>query len=128
SGSVRSELDESDLDLIPGYWISTHTLYQKFLETKYNQDVDALNRAHHSAYYSFRQVVKVQDGDTAQAAEAFRQFLQQSDLPVHWRVLVGLSGMRTVPEPLRKRRDQVGEPFAEEVAAVGRSVGAMPVS
>ncbi len=125
SGSVRSELDESDLDLLPGYWVSTHALYQKFLETKYNQDIDALNRAHHTAYYSFRQVAPI-EADTAQAAKTFRQFLADTGMQVHWQILGGIYGVRTVPEPLRELRKRLREQFNGDLAAFGRSVGAMP--
>lgn len=129
SGSVRSELDESDLDLIPGYWISRQSLYQKFLETTYNQDIDALNRAHHTPYYSFGQIPETPaDSGSSEAAAAFRQFLTESNLPEHWQVLGGISGVRTVPEPLRELRKRLRRQFDGDLAAFGRSVGSMPPS
>ncbi len=127
SGSVRSELDESELNLVPGYWISTRTLYHKFLETKYNQDIDALNRAHLSTCYSFRDAAAV-EGDVAQVAATFRQFLAENDLPVHWRILGGISGVRTVPEPLRQLRKRLRQQFNGDLAALGKTLGTMPAS
>lgn len=127
SGSVRSELDQSDLDLVPRYWMDTTTLYRKFLETKYNQDIDALNSAHLSVHYSFRDVPPV-EGNYAEAAADFRQFLGEADLPVHWQMLGGISGVRTVPEPLRELRRRLREQFDGDLVAFGRSVGTMPAS
>jgi hypothetical protein len=54
SGSLRSEMDESDLDLVPRYLIDNDVLLRKFLETKYNQSVAMLNRAHLHNNYTFR--------------------------------------------------------------------------
>jgi multiple sugar transport system permease protein len=48
SGSVRSEMDEADLSLVPPFLIDEAMLYRRFLETKYNEDVLALNRSHRS--------------------------------------------------------------------------------
>lgn len=127
SGSFRSELDQADMDLVPTYWTDTATLYRKFLETKYNQDIDALNRAHSSTYYSFRDPHPV-DGDPAQAADAFRRFVQQADLPHHWRVLGGVYGVRTVPEKQRALRLRLREKFNGDLAALGRDVGSPPAS
>jgi multiple sugar transport system permease protein len=127
SGSVRSEMDQSDLDLIPRYWTDTTTLYQKFLETKYNQDIDALNNAYLSVYYSFREVPAV-EGHFTKAAAAFRQFITQSNLPIHWRMLGGISGVRTVPEPLRELRRRLSDQFNGNLAAFGRSAGTIPAN
>ncbi|HUT62002.1 MAG TPA: hypothetical protein VNA25_29545, partial [Phycisphaerae bacterium] len=55
SGALRSEMDERDLDLVPAFLSDTDVLYRKFLETKYNQNVLSLNRAHVRENYSFKQ-------------------------------------------------------------------------
>ena len=59
SGSLRSEMDESDLDLVPGYMVDRDVLYRKFLEVKYNQDPAALNRGHGRINYSFKDAALV---------------------------------------------------------------------
>ncbi len=127
SGSVRSELDQSDLDLVPRYWMDTLTLYRKFLETKYNQDIDALNRAHGGVYYSFGNVSGIRT-DPANVAVDFRAFVKQADLPGHWRVLGASHGVRTVPEQLRELRRRLRRQFDNDLAAFGRAVGAAPTS
>src|SRR5918993_4165881 len=56
SGSVRTEMDEQDLNLVPPYLVDRGALYRKLLENKYNEDVRYLNRAHRAKTYDFRMV------------------------------------------------------------------------
>src|SRR4051794_17997143 len=51
SGSLRTEMDEADLNLVPGFLVDDGGLYRKLLEYKYNESVQFLTRAH--ARYSF---------------------------------------------------------------------------
>jgi len=53
SGTVRSEMDETDLDVVPEYMAKDAALYRKFLETKYNQAADQLNRSHGRLNFDF---------------------------------------------------------------------------
>ncbi len=123
SGSVRSELDQSDLDLVPGFWTNTQTLYRKFLETKYNQEIDALNRAHGTTCFSFRDAAPPHSHD-AKIVELFRRFVADTQPPRHWQVLGATSGVRTVPEGLRELRTRLRKHFDGDLAAFGKSAGA----
>jgi hypothetical protein len=54
SGSLRTPLDQPDMDLIPRFLVDRDTLYRKFLETKYNLDVAKMNAAHGEGNFTFK--------------------------------------------------------------------------
>ncbi|MEX0775234.1 MAG: carbohydrate ABC transporter permease [Phycisphaeraceae bacterium] len=134
SGSLRSEMDQADLDLVPSFWTDEAALYRKFLETKYNQDIEALNRAHLRGYFSFRDVAdprlpsETNSPDTAAAAQRLNAFVQETDLPHHWQVLGGIAGVGTVPEPLRELRRRLKARYQDDLDAFSRDVGAPTLS
>jgi multiple sugar transport system permease protein len=121
SGSIRSEMDQADLDVVPAFWFNTDVLYQKFLETKYNQDVDRLNSAHQTLYFSFRNAMPPQGFD--QEAQRMNAFMTDPDLPQHWQVLGGMYGMQTVPEAMREMRRRVYSRFDGDFEALSRALG-----
>lgn len=122
SGSLRSEMDEADLDLIPRFLIDDDVLIRKFLETKYNQSVAMLNRAHQHNDYTFRNATIVQPVSPHAAADLSR-FLKERPLPRHWQALGGIAGISTIPENLRHLRDRVRQTFHGDLAAYGRVSG-----
>lgn len=124
SGSVRSEMDGADLDLIPAFWVDEAVLYRKFLETKYNQDVNHLNRAHRARYFSFRDPLPPEDAAPNDAqAQRLKEYLAQDGLPLHWQNLGGVYGDRTVPENLRELRQRLSDYFDGDLDALGRDLG-----
>jgi len=123
SGALRSEMDERDLDLVPAFLSDTDVLYRKFLETKYNQNVLSLNRAHVRENYSFKQAaVPDRTGESAALAD-FQEFLRQAPLPDHWQVLGAIRGFKTVPEKLRELRDRLSDRYHGDLAAFARDSG-----
>lgn len=122
SGSLRSELDETDLDLVPSFWHNTDTLYRKFLETKYNQRVGDLNQATLQQNFSFRTAALPTDTNALIERE-FQQFFSAQPFPVHWQTLGGISGIRTVPENLRVLRNRVEHRFDGNLEDFSRTMG-----
>lgn len=122
SGALRSELDESDLDLVPRYFVDDTVLYRKFLETKYNQDVAALNRAHCRAEFSFRDATRPEPL-VPRRVDDLTRFLEETQPPRHWQVLGGTHGVRTVPEKLRELRDRLATRYHGDFAAYQREAG-----
>lgn len=122
SGALRSEMDEADLDLVPGYMRDRQVLIRKFLETKYDQNVALLNRSHGRQNFSFREAVVVQDVSPRQV-EDLQAFVEQTDIPLHWQTLGGAEGIRTVPENLRRLREALRERFDDDLAAFSRDMG-----
>lgn len=123
SGSLRSEMDETDLDMVPGYFFDGDILYRKFLETKYNQDIQARNQSHLEQDFSFRLVDAPQEVN-AQQVEDYREFFAETHWPDHWQALGGMVGIRTVPENLRELRNRVAALFDDDLDAFNRAVGA----
>lgn len=127
SGSVRSELDQAELDLIPAFWTDDDVLYQKFLETKYNQDVSVLNRAHRQRYFSFQNPQPPAPAETAAGdrldADGLERWMDSGDVPAHWQALGGIQGVRTVPEPLRELRQRLSDRFDGDLDVFSRDIG-----
>ena len=123
SGALRSQMDEADMTLVPAFLVDDDVLYRKFLETKYNQDVQALDRAHGTQSYSFRTAALPQSV-VDRRIEDLREFLHEAGPPQHWQVLGGTYGYQTVPENLRAIRDRLDERFHGDLAALSRELGA----
>lgn len=117
SGSFRSEVDENDLNLIPRFWTDDTDLYRKFLETKYNQDIDRLNRAHHQRYFSFRNVAPPDPAVGNEVIRLLSDVIGRDELPYHWQSLGGIYGIRTVPEKLRDLRNRLAEHYGGDLEA-----------
>lgn len=122
SGSFRSEMDESQLDLIPAYFHQESALYQKFLEFKYQQDINAYNNAHLDRAFAFR-LTDVPEDTSEAAARDLRLFFEETNPPFYWQRLGGVSGTKTVPENLRKLRHRLAERFDGDIKAFSRETG-----
>lgn len=122
SGSFRSEMDETDLTLLPRYFYDVDTVYQKFLETKYQQTISDLNKAHLKRYFGF-QFVPPPESARLVEIEDFRKFFATSDLPHHWQLLGGVTGTRTIPENLRTYRKRLAERYDGNMNSFSRDVG-----
>jgi multiple sugar transport system permease protein len=122
SGTVRSEMDETDLDIIPAYFVDDDVLYRKLLETKYNYLVEQLNRAHGTASFSFKST-DVPATYVPRRADDFRQFLEESEPPQHWQLLGGTAGTKTVPEYLRALTERLRTRYDGDIAAFSRDIG-----
>lgn len=122
SGSVRSEMDGAELNLVPAFWHDDAVLYAKFLETKYNQDITSLTRVHGRAYFEFAAVEPPADPDP-RAAARLEAWVREADLPTHWQALGGVYGVKTVPENLRRLRERLYARYDGDLAALGKDLG-----
>lgn len=122
SGSFRSEMDENDLDLVPGYFHQEEALYQKVLETKYQQAVVQLNEAHLTRDFAFR-FVTAPETYSAQAADDLLAFFAEAEMPAHWQVLGGVAGSLTTPENLRDLRRRLAVKYRGDLERFSREVG-----
>ncbi|MEO6434697.1 MAG: ABC transporter permease subunit [Tepidisphaeraceae bacterium] len=121
SGSLRSELDEADLDLVPSFLVNHETLYRKFLENKYNEDVFALNRAHAKHAFSFQTASAPSAARTREAA--FEQFLRENSPPQHWRVLGGIFSNKALPSRLRQLQQQLAADHGYSLERFSHAMG-----
>lgn len=122
SGSFRSEMDATDLDLVPSYFHDEDVLYRKFLETKYDENTDELNRSHLAQNYSFRNAT-VPAAVSPRKTAVLEEFLDEAELPRHWEVLGGIEGRNTVPENLRTLRERLTEAYDGDIHAFSEDVG-----
>ncbi len=122
SGSLRSEMDETDLDLIPSFLFEDEVLYRKFLETKYNQRVNELNQAHLQQNFSFENAA-VPEGINRERVDDFHAYYEENSLPRHWQLLGGIRGDRTTPEALRELRNRIADRFDGDLSAYNRATG-----
>ena len=122
AGSLRSEMDESQLDLVPDYLVEDDVLTRKFYETKYNQEIKAFNTAHRGEAFTFLSAAVPDIEDTARVA-ALKSFIGGAELPMHWQILGGIEGTRTVPEKLRDLRQRVSARFGDNLEAYSRETG-----
>lgn len=122
SGSLKSEMDVADFDVVPKYLYDHGALYRKFLETKYNQDIAAFNHAHRTSDYSFSSVA-VPTRVSAAAADDAAKYLNEARPPAHWMVLGAIDGLRTDPERIRLLRDRLYERYRGDLNALSRETG-----
>ncbi len=122
SGSVRSEMDETELNLVPRYLFDTDELYRKFLEYKYNQNIEDANRAHRARYFRFGAVPALETPNPVWAA-LLHDFRAETDLPSFWYRLGGLRGVRTVPTNARRYRERVADHFDRDLQRFRRETG-----
>jgi len=122
SGSLRSEMDEVDLDVLPQFMVDRDVLHRKFLETKYNQSVTLLNQQLLQQNFSMR-TAEVPSGVNAAEVALFSEWLATGNLPRHWTALGGTFGLRTTPENLRSLRMRLAEKFNGDLDAYGHAMG-----
>jgi ABC-type glycerol-3-phosphate transport system permease component len=124
SGSLRSELDETDLDLVPRFLFNRDIVYRKFLETKYNQDIQSRNRTHLRQGFNFKTADVPEEVNEQRVADFYR-FLEETSPPRHWQTLGGVFGIRTVPENLRGLRNRLAARYEGDIEAFNREAGAV---
>ena len=56
SSSVKSSVDSHSMDLIPAYFYNDEVLYQKYLESRYNEESSRLMDNYPGSWISFREV------------------------------------------------------------------------
>lgn len=121
-GSVTSEMDATDMRVVPKYLYNVNELYRKFLETKYYQNVTDLNMAHGTGDFSFATATLPAHFDPA-TAEKVKQFIEEADLPFYWQNLGGIVGVKTVPRPLRELQSRLRQHFHGDMTEASKQIG-----
>lgn len=124
SGSLRSAVDEPDLDLVPSYLVREPMLFAKYLEAKYNQNVSLLEATRDRRYFSFRDAQE--DSETIQIHEAEIEDMTafwESDIPRHWQIYGGTYALQTTSENLREFRQRVISFYGNDIDRFNREEG-----
>lgn len=101
AGAMRSDMDASEMTVVPRYLRDDTEIVRKFLETKYNYNPITMNRFLQRQDYSFREATVVEVNPRLTAA--FREFVQQADWPVHWVELGGLELVKGISSHQHER-------------------------
>ncbi|HTL31147.1 MAG TPA: ABC transporter permease subunit [Tepidisphaeraceae bacterium] len=123
SGSLRSEMDEAELSLVPKFLVDRDALYRRFLESKYNEDVKALNRSHQSLSQQF-DTAKLPKPIAPGLLEDFKEFLTETKIPQHWRLAGAVDSKKNLPERLREIQKMLEARYHGDAEAFGRDMGA----
>lgn len=122
AGSMRSQMDSSELSPVVSYLFDDTELTRKFFETKYNQQVTDLNRSHRWMDSSF-ETATVPERVSSRYVGDFQRFFEEADVPFHWQNLGGIWGYQTTPENLRKLRGRLQREFDGDLQALGKAIG-----
>ncbi|MEM6852790.1 MAG: carbohydrate ABC transporter permease [Planctomycetota bacterium] len=123
SGSLRSEFDATDLELVPAYLTDRDTLHRKFLATKYDQSPQRANDALLRQGFSFKAFPLPEADVSEQAVSDLRGFLKDADLPRHWVTLGNAYSILDAPENMRRLQNQLFETYDGDLAALSADLG-----
>lgn len=102
SGAVRSEMDSSNMNLVPAYFYDTTVLTRKFLERKYNYDVAEMNRHRPYRDISFS-LADIPDVKSQQQLQDLETFFKSGLLPDHWQIVGGTEIYKRTTQPNQHR-------------------------
>lgn len=121
SGSFKSDVDIRTYDVVPEFFHSDLVLYQKYVESRYNESVVSYNVNARQDVFSFKHVVLPPSFPETRVAD-YREFLDREALAPAWTVL-GHSvsvGNRMLPEMMRGYRTFMEETCGGSLAEFQR--------
>jgi ABC-type glycerol-3-phosphate transport system permease component len=125
SGSLRSDMDISQMDLLPDYLVDEDVLVRKFMEAKYNYDPMAMNLYRGSREYSF-DLAAVPDRPPDALVDDFSRFANADNIPRHWQVLGALQTYKHMESRVLEHfRNRVRERYNGDIEALNRDIGAV---
>lgn len=124
AGAMRSPMDESQMALIPDFLSEDIMVQRKFLESKYNFDVQKMNEYRQTQDYSFEDA-EIPDTVNETWIKDLKRFAEQSDIPRHWHVLGGTASYNKIEQDiLREFRERVREAYNDSLAEASEDLGA----
>ena len=89
SGSMKSEVDITVLDPVPGYFFDDETLYRKFLESKYSGTLKTLNAFTQLNLAGWQEELPYDFPvkTNARLVLEYGRFLEETRFPEHWFIL-----------------------------------------
>lgn len=123
SGSLRSEMDAAEMDLVPDYFTSDDIMARKFLETKYNHDVATMNQLRGHQDYSFK-LATLPDRVVPHRVEDLLRFAETQQIPDHWWILGGTElYQRIASANLMRFTKRVRQRYNDNLAALSQDLG-----
>jgi multiple sugar transport system permease protein len=100
SGSFKSGVDREQWDVVPRYFYDDAALFQKFVESKYNETLADASVSHRATYFSFQKIQPPPATHPGALAD-WEAFLTSAKLPEDYRVLGFVNGVRVAPQNVR---------------------------
>jgi multiple sugar transport system permease protein len=123
SGSLRSDMDINQMDMVPDYLTDSQVLVRKFLETKYNYDPVAMNRLRQGRDFSF-ELAAVPAAVEDQRVDDFATFTDETAFPLHWHLLGGMRGWKRIQSVVHQTFiERVKEHYDDDIPAFNREFG-----
>lgn len=117
AGSMHSETDKNDITPIPKYWFSDAKLFQKYVESKYNNSIGVVEGMWHSPQKALHKIERPEDVDP----ELLQDYLDWRKTCPIWH-LGHTSGGDMLPANARLFRKQMTEEYDEDLARFTREM------
>ncbi|NQU11659.1 ABC transporter permease subunit [bacterium] len=124
AGSVRSDLDAAEIDVLPNFLADRSMLTRKFLEMKYDYNVTLMNLHRGYQDFSFRQAT-LPEAVIAPRVDDLREFVGQAEMPNHWWALGGTVVYKKIAAANSTRFvERLQERYHHDLRALGEDLGA----
>jgi len=118
TGSVKSNADSESITPYPQYWFNDTTLFQKYLDSKYNMDLATVMTVWRTQLVNWP-VIQPPKPDPAAALDDYLAWREQCP---YWS-LGHTAGTGTLPLNARLFRQRMYEKFDGDIEAFGRAMG-----
>lgn len=123
AGALRSPMDEYKMGIIPDFLTKDELIQRKFVEGKYNFDINKMNKYRQSRDYSFEEAEIIEDVRDEWVAD-FKEFADKSDMPRHWHVLGETAAYNKIEQnTLREFRERVMEAYHNSLEEASNDLG-----
>lgn len=123
AGSVKSEADAFLITPYPEFWFKDEILFQKYVESKYQVNLDQCRYAWNRPVLSWRKIAAPEDTVSDSVLEDFRAW--RASLSAERRRLGHLSGGRMLPKNGRLWRQYVAAEYQDDVVRFARETNQM---
>jgi len=127
SSSIKSAVDGTRMELLPPYLYKDEALYQKYLESRYNEESSRLMDNYPGSWISIAEVTLPKDPDPAVWAD-FKAFLTQSDYSVYHYYVAEHYGRGVYPLAQRQYRKLLREENDNSLVEFNKRYGTGAVS
>ncbi|MCH2176819.1 MAG: carbohydrate ABC transporter permease [Lentisphaeria bacterium] len=86
SGSLKSRIDENEFNIIPKFVHDDKMLFQKQVESKYNEDLQLFLQSNKQHLFSFRNIELPKEHKPALVMD-WEEFIKDPNMPISWFVI-----------------------------------------
>lgn len=126
SGSSKSSVDMAGQSVIPAFIRSEEALYQKHIESLFNESLNQMRWAYGQDVPTFGHLTLPGTNLVSGLVERWREFLQTEDLPVamyNAGYMAAPQSRGTIPAGLRAFKRQMEREYGNDIAKLNRAMG-----